>query len=124
MDINVEVVEIHNGISQVHVLRDYDKDNINEWLLMGTNDPGYNILLDDKIVYNLIDEDNTERKENKTDNDLTVGEYGQPHSKAIDALVRHSNSLRDKTNQTPLNCYNKEIKELSCSKEKINNRAK
>jgi len=82
---NVEIAEIQECISQVHVFRDCDGENISEWLLMDTNDPGYQILSDDEIVRNLFEEDETEEKENETD-DLTEGEYGPSHSEAFDAL--------------------------------------
>ncbi|KAL4126596.1 hypothetical protein QTP88_010808 [Uroleucon formosanum] len=82
---NVEIAEIQECISQVHVFSDCDEENISEWLLMDTNDPGYQILSDDKIVRNLFEEDETEEEENETD-DLTEGENGPSHSKAFDAL--------------------------------------
>lgn len=64
MNINVEIAEIRDGISQVHVLKDCDKDNINEWLLIDINDHGYNIFSDDELVYSLVEEGKTEGKEN------------------------------------------------------------
>lgn len=82
---NVEIAEIQECISQVHVFSDCDEENISEWLLMDTNDPGYQILSDDEIVRNLFEEDETEEEENETD-DLTEGENGPSHSEAFDAL--------------------------------------
>lgn len=45
MELNIEeaVAEIRECISNIHVLRDCDERNINEWLLMDTTDPEYNI---------------------------------------------------------------------------------
>ncbi|KAL4084640.1 hypothetical protein QTP88_027568 [Uroleucon formosanum] len=78
--LNVEIAEIQECISHVHVFGDCDEENINEWLLMDTNDPGYQILSDDEIVRSLFEEE-----ENEID-DLTEGENGPSHSEAFDAL--------------------------------------
>lgn len=83
MDINVKIVEIRECISQVYISRDYDEDNINEWLPMDTNDPGYNTLSEDEIVHILIEEGDSEGEENKTDVYLTKGEYGPIHSEYL-----------------------------------------
>lgn len=79
MDIYVEICEC---ISQVHVLRDCHEDNINNWLLIDTNDPGYSTFSDDEIVHNVVEESDTEGEENY----LTEGEHGPSHSEAFDAL--------------------------------------
>lgn len=84
---------------------------------LDTNDPGYKILSDHEIVHNLVEESDTEGEKNKTDDDLTEGEYGSCYSETFDALdsvfkwfeKRHSFATIKKT------------KELSCSKEKVNN---
>lgn len=72
MNVNVEIAEIHECISQIDVLKGCNEVNVNGWLLMDTNDPGYNILSDDEIVHNLVEECYTEREENKIDDDLIV----------------------------------------------------
>lgn len=56
MDVNIEIAKIRECISQIHVSRYCDEDNINKCLLMDTNDPGYNALSGDEIVYNLVEE--------------------------------------------------------------------
>jgi hypothetical protein len=62
-----------NGTCQVHVFENCDEENINEWLLIDTNNPGYKILSDDEIVHSLFEEDGTEGEENETD-DFTEGD--------------------------------------------------
>jgi hypothetical protein len=52
---------------------------------MDTNDPGYQILSDDEIIRSLFEKDDTEGKENETD-DLIEGENGAFHSEASDEL--------------------------------------
>jgi hypothetical protein len=64
----------------VYVFGDCNEENINEWLLMDTNDPGYQILSDDEIIRSLFEKDKTEG------DDLTEGENGPFHSEASDAL--------------------------------------
>lgn len=44
--------------------------NINEWLLMDTIDPGYQILLDDEIFSSVLEEGNIEGEENETKGNL------------------------------------------------------
>ncbi|KAL4147899.1 hypothetical protein QTP88_002226 [Uroleucon formosanum] len=85
VELNVEITEIQERISQVHVFGDCDEENINKWLLMDTNDPGYQILSNDEIVRSLFEEDDTEEEENEID-DLTEGENGPSHSEVFDAL--------------------------------------
>ncbi|KAL4112594.1 hypothetical protein QTP88_016347 [Uroleucon formosanum] len=72
-------------MSQVHVFGDCDEENINEWLLMDTNDPEYQILSDYEIVRILFEEDDTEEEENETD-DFTAVENRLSHSEGFDAL--------------------------------------
>jgi hypothetical protein len=70
---------------QVHIFENSDEENINEWLLMDTNNPGYQILSDDEIVRSLFEEDGTEGEENETDG-LTECENRPSPSEAFDAL--------------------------------------
>ncbi|KAL4084322.1 hypothetical protein QTP88_028146 [Uroleucon formosanum] len=89
VELNVKIAEIQECISQVHVFENCDEENINEWLLMDTNDPGYQILSDDEIVRSLFEEDDTEEEENEIDDlnlILTEGENGPSYSEAFDAL--------------------------------------
>lgn len=46
MEINIEIIKMHKCISQVNVFKDCDEENINKWLLVDINDPGYRILYD------------------------------------------------------------------------------
>lgn len=103
--INVQeaVVEIYEGISNVHILRDWDEENINEWLLIDTIDPGYHIISDDERVRSVF-KDDTVMEEIETNDDLTVSEFGLSHFQAY--VMWRLNGLRGNTNRTPFNCYN------------------
>jgi len=83
--LNIEITEIKKCINQVHVFGNCDEENIHEWLLIDTNDPGNKILSDDEIARILFGKDYTEEEENETD-DLTEGENGSIHSEAFNAL--------------------------------------
>lgn len=51
MELNVEVAERREYISQDRVFRDCDEEYINnEWLLMDTIDPGYRRILSDSEI--------------------------------------------------------------------------
>ncbi|VVC25162.1 DNA binding HTH domain, Psq-type,Homeobox domain-like,HTH CenpB-type DNA-binding domain,DDE superfamily [Cinara cedri] len=95
-EFNIEIAEIHECIGQVYVLRDCEEEDINEWLLMDTIDPGYHVLSDNEIVRSVnkegdteeddTEEDDTEEEEYETDDDSTDCEYESSHFEALSGL--------------------------------------
>ena len=82
-EISAEMVDT---LSKVSVFAECDEKNVNEWLSMDSDDPGYQLLTDDEIVHELLHDGDPTEVDDPNDDPGSGDDSGPSHAEAFQAL--------------------------------------
>ncbi|CAG4987941.1 unnamed protein product [Parnassius apollo] len=80
--------DINELMLKIQICQDYDEDDMKEWITCDSNDQGFQIMSDDKIVENILQiNEQQEMQEDQTEENIDMeNDAGPSHDEALQAL--------------------------------------